>query len=393
MKRLPFLMTSICLLPLIVVIGELILGIMSSNIDMVLKMSSFYLYLDVLLKDSGISRLIYGLVFFSLGVWIPFSFHPIFDVKYTNWLCSTPWNHSMPLPKGSVYLGWQEGVVLASLQLTLILFTELHPLFGIGVFGVSYLGLNAILFKGMGLWKFAYGIGLILLLPWLNLDFLNAATFLVSLLLGMIICYFGVKESLSTCQLKEKNWNFNREITEKSELAWPYDQISFCGLKKISWMESISLGLLISFSCVALTNLCIEAAHMEMKGVAVFVDNTRWYFFSYYIVGLAVISRLGIYMAGTRKPLSLMGRIYLKKFVLPRYDIVFITPLVMILGAFILSWGFQAMEAEVPFAVGGIVFCVVLLAFKGGPSLKEWRLKGDYQRVPSKMKVNQFLKL
>ncbi len=48
------------------------------------------------------------------GLFKGLAYHPVFDAKYSAWLARTPWDPSLPLPKGPLHIVWSEIVGLAA---------------------------------------------------------------------------------------------------------------------------------------------------------------------------------------------------------------------------------------------------------------------------------------
>ena len=103
-------------------------------------------------------------------------------------------------------------------------------------------------------------------------------------------------------------------------------------------------------------------------------DFREWYSVPTAVSCLLAVLRMLVYVFSVRPPLSLVGRIWNRQYVLPGYDEVFLVPLLLaVLGPAMSMVGLQLavpLEWFLPITTASLL----LLATGIGPTLEEWQL-------------------
>ncbi|HUG19497.1 MAG TPA: hypothetical protein VMM56_10990, partial [Planctomycetaceae bacterium] len=154
-------------------------------------------------------------------------------------------------------------------------------------------------------------------------------------------------------------------------LGWPYDVLSPKRIEdSISVGWSAALGILVGWWCFALVFLHVPAGCQDPLMAACLIAI---------IVGGV---RLLAYLVGSAAPLSIRGRVLNHRWILPRYDVVLIAPLLIVLLALtmisISSFPWIPVSILTAIVAGGSVF----ISLACPPGLEEWKLTGSHRIVP-----------
>lgn len=345
----------------------------------------------------------------TLGVAISrvWEFHPLWRRGYVEWLKSLPWTRGKPLPLGPVSLVWQDLLILATLVAacvfcwafyfppeinfrigTLIAIQLLVYLLGYSLMGLRLLYLTGQ--TGVLLFQlFAVGMAFYFLPARIPFVAVVVAVFLVA-------CW-GIRRSLRFFPW-ENTWQYKLyeaglvlsssqrmfspltiEPFNESHLGWNYARLSakvepdmmrqvvrFFSALVAGWWVFVLADKIVRLEAVQQTDLTpdrIVALELML----------------YVIPAVAAVTvRLVIYLKGTAPPITLFGRLLTGRFVIPKYDRVFLVPL----AALIVAWVFPGIGRSLGISHDVLVpICtttVLLILLLGGPSLKRWRLTGGY---------------
>jgi hypothetical protein len=97
----------------------------------------------------------------------------------------------------------------------------------------------------------------------------------------------------------------------------------------------------------------------------------------------AIAVRLVRYTQNYRSPISLWGRVFTLRWIIPGYDKVFVTP---IAAAVLFALSFRLPNAWAPaIHISGpfLVAMIAMVLLVGRPSLDEWRHTGSHRIVPT----------
>lgn len=322
----------------------------------------------------------------SLGVWRVWGFHPLFRPEYRRWLQSTPWTADLPLPNGPVHLTLQDGaLLLAATLLIWWLHPELPAFHVVLIFLVAYEGIlaasMAVLKVRRHAYSAAFGLALVVVF-WspatAHWALLTAAVVHFDLQVGLrrALARMDEWQELSLVKLSDSgNVPEDRRQNNRGVIGWPMEAFrpdrKFAG---IPVLDGALLCLLAGWWANALI-LAIERAErtrheFPVMGMVMFLLN------------LAIVARLGIYLGGFAPPISLAGRIATRKWIIPGYDLVLAMPLasIAILGVF----GFVQRRYGLDPRLSAACMTTLALAplLMGGPSLRDWQLTGHYRLSP-----------
>jgi hypothetical protein len=335
-------------------------------------------------------------------------FHPIFRPAYSKWLASTPWRAGRPLPVGPVHLVPQDAF-LGALALGLV-----SALSGSGAvlilecFLIPYVTVLGIALAFTEEWAASYCIalglgGLVLVAP--RDEFI----------LGVAaLCYaagwIGLQRSLRRFpwsldlasavvrQLNELNtgrripnpdpsneWSKERYGTG---LGWQYDLLSPKPRERpVSCIQGCMVSALAAWwvyvfafklwnAAVSNIFLTVEEHHANINtGLTIVLVAAASI--------MAMVRVLGVYQFAERiPPISLWGRLCTFRWIIPRFDRVFVAPALIVATALgaprtLIDWGWSAPVAH---SIGfGLAVAVALLV---GPTAKQWALTGAYRMLP-----------
>jgi hypothetical protein len=97
---------------------------------------------------------------------------------------------------------------------------------------------------------------------------------------------------------------------------------------------------------------------------------------------IAAVVRLGIYCNGLGPPFSLRGRIATGRIIVPGFDQVFLTPVVVIALAVAGGAIIRHSGAWHQVATACVVALISFALLNGGPKLQTWLLTGQHRRHP-----------
>ncbi len=299
-----------------------------------------------------------------------YTFHPVFQPAYRDWLGTTPWTSQQALPLGPVHLVLQDGVIFGLYVLMawpiLDAWVPYLPQLFLAVYLIC---LGAALFL-TGEWGYGYGVEFgVGLVFWLWQDIPLCLT---AALATYGIAYMGLRRSLGRFP-----WGMSRVVdtterlkTGKSDsLGWPFGRL---GPKFVP--DSLAIpghhALLISGLAGWLV-FTLASLHPDPQ-VRLAIP-----YYALLLASFVPILRLGIYLDGYAAPISLGGRLRTGRWLIAGYDQVFVAPLLAIWV--VVSGITELIFLKWPFAAPVMVTLVLLISLGMGPSLKEWRLTGNHR--------------
>jgi hypothetical protein len=312
------------------------------------------------------------------GVYRAVRFHPTSRAGYAAWLAQTPWTPAKPLPDGPVLLAWQDAVVLALLlgPAWLVFGREAWPL--VPAFALAYLFTLTSLVHKTGERAAAYlawfGVGGLVLLAHLPAAVLAvaAATYAVAAV--------GFRRSLERFPwLPGDDEKARLRASVAHGLRWPFDRLAPLAPSSLlrPW-EGPACGLLIAWSLFAvgfqLDRLPPNLRGEKASGLIEFSPAL--------VLCLAAALRVGIYMYAHLPPISLLGRLATGRLIIPRYDVIFVAPLLAMVASpaglvVFLEVGLPGYAGS---AVGaGLAVGILLTA---GPDCVRWQLTAPCRLVP-----------
>jgi hypothetical protein len=326
----------------------------------------------------------------ALGVFRIAGLHPLFNAEYRAWLSLTPWRRGLPLPVGPVHLAPQDGVILAAMLLAL--HDAQFPRLALpAAFLFAYLGMLLVAFASVGFgrasYALAFGLGWVVWLGPLSFSGFGLLALLVvasQLILPRTFDEFpwNGKESL---QARIDAQQQLRQLT--LAVGWPFNLIQPNEPEGgIRYRDGVLLSLLVGWwtyaGCTALGNLQIRDA---LEQLIQWLPPTS-------IAGMRLLG----YLPSYQSPISLMGRIFTLRWIIPGYDRVFAAPLFILLTVLFAPAAIDEISAwlGVKLPTPHIVLSLSLLAALNlGPTLRDWRLASQCRIVPGMVNTREFVEL
>ncbi|MGD9856775.1 MAG: hypothetical protein AB7U20_17645 [Planctomycetaceae bacterium] len=321
-------------------------------------------------------------------------FHPFFRTQYREWLAGTPWTPRQRLPNGPVHIVWQDVLLLSAATGLMFRGSEIAPAALPAAFLVTWLVVQvpALTFTGQG-WA---GFTVLMLL---GAFFRLVETPVIAggcLLAAYLAAWTGLRRSLASLREWDLRWwesqgmtNFSSESLQNAAkaklLGWPFDQMSLKPPEvRIPLLAGIAVSVLVGWgNHVLLYHLARQAG---FAGPA----NDVWEYRALLAVPALLLAggRVATYCSGYRPPISLAGRWFTGRWVIPRYDLV-IAPALLVLAVYGMGTSILPLLG-VPRVVGGppLLSLMTLIALTMPPSLSGWRLTGKHRIVPS-MQIQQ----
>ena len=314
-------------------------------------------------------------------------FHPACNRSYAGWLRLSPWTPDKPLPLGPIYPVWQDVVVVGIIAATAKWHAGVDPTIAPLAFGFGYLASMTLLLARTGRWVAVTALGF--LWPALMLPSVKGWLQVVIVLAMVVLTWVGHRYSLrafpwpwvplqvpaaetSLLQMNISIPSLNQQQLRTTAVGWPLASISpKFDCPSISLRTALGISAVVSWWLYCLLTRSSEDPLLP--------ETIVW-------LGMgASFFRLLFYCGSAASPLSIFGRLALGRLIIPRYDIIFVTPmavvLIALLGAIFLRRTGSISVATVT-ALAGIVGFTLL---SGGPSLRSWLLTGDHRfRPPSR---------
>lgn len=323
----------------------------------------------------------------AYGIFRVVAFHPASRPDYLAWLKTTPWRPGLPLPVGPLHLAGQDVMTVGLLMAATLLFKDNSPLLILQVFLVSYLLTHLLLLTFSQAFHHAYWMALL----WggiVLLCFHPLAQFLLFALLYGITLH-GLRISLNRierwdAEFLEKQLQFSSDIAafQETKWGWPFDSLSPERANYVASVRSATaLSLLVGWwSFVILFVISSKIQRRDLIEIASPAGA---------IGVMLVLIRLYRYLYSNRPPISLMGRLLTFRWIIPRFDVVFVGPL-LILGVEAGTFTLCSLEI-IPFLWGIPVMITLqfLIFFLFPPSLDEWRMTGAHRIVPPSMQQSK----
>lgn len=309
--------------------------------------------------------------------------HPFYRFSYRDWLETTPWTSLLPLPLGAPRLIWQDGVALGLVVLLSQVQPHVDPL---RIACLTLLAATALLTVPLwftGLPGLGYGIALLVglavrLYPerWAYLG-VSIASYAMAWL-GLTLCLARFPWPLTWLKEMQQATDgglVRLEHFRGASCGWPYDLLRPPPPKpfRLSIHDAALVSLLAGWWVFAVESLFENPNDAREMSVPVLCMA----------IPVCVIVRFFVYRVGYAPPLSLWGRLWTGRWIIPGYDQVYVGPacaLVTAIFAFrLMSLGGWPVEVACPSCLALVLF-VTLTA---PPGITRWRLTGRHRLVPS----------
>lgn len=313
-------------------------------------------------------------------------FHPLYHEKYREWLRLTPWTSRVPLPMGPLHLIPQDG-----LWLTLIWIVwhnpQFSPLYLPLVFLTAYLVIVCPTLAATGeksiAWLLAFVLGEVVRQWYEPLTALVAASWLY------LAAWVGLRRSLTRFPWPDtavvRAVQAVRQRQSRQMLGWPLDQLLLRrgGLSRGPILQSTAISLLIGWWAYCVCSLAPNPLDADMLMRMFLVIP----------LGAAVSRRVLRFWIDYRSPISLWGRLWTLRWIIPRYDHILVTPALMVFVAALLPLVLANWQVPDLAAQAMTISLVVFLALAMPPSLERWRLSGFFRIVPGGTNRAEFEKI
>ncbi|HTN02550.1 MAG TPA: hypothetical protein VL132_11750 [Planctomycetaceae bacterium] len=322
------------------------------------------------------------------------AFHPMLLPDYREWLMRTPWRWPRPLPFGPVHLVPQDlsllGVMISLQQFGGVFSPHALPL----TFLVTYSAGIAVATWRTGACGWAYFVAAVLGIPLVLCA--RPVESLLAALAVTVIAILAAQVTLARFPWSGPAWVAHgdaRSMKEAQErkvtelIGWPWNQMAPVSPRlRIPRFDAICLSLLGGWLFWVAGMLFVEMqlggnrfANPLNLGFAQFLMS-KGIFWTMMVI---VIRRIAIYIYGRRPPLTLFGRMFTGRWIIPSYDQILLAPIMVVVlasaGGALVWWPGN----PAPLATAGVVEAVLLLVgLTAGPSLEAWRLTASHRVVP-----------
>jgi len=208
------------------------------------------------------------------------------------------------------------------------------------------------------------------LAPFTIYPFANRYFAALVLMLIYIICRVGLRQFLSGFPWNTRYWKVDtvKELREQAirqrVIGWPFKYLNVYETYEISILGAFILSLLLTW----------------------WLHVIQWFLGGPFLVGLFIMLalyvacwRAAVYCVMYRPPISLLGRIFTGRLIIPRYDKIFIAPICILLAGLLLPLGLIKMGYYGTWIFELSFFLMFFLALSLPPNLREWRLTGAHR--------------
>lgn len=342
---------------------------------------AWHLGKEVGIRSTG-PRCVIVLIFtIFYAFWRVYSFYPNPNGSYGKWLSNTPWQYGKKLPAGAIAINITDIVIVASICMLESIFPRFSPLIPATVFIVAY---TVALYASclMSTESSKYPIKKILF--WIIIPF---AFFpypgLVNSLIVIFICWL-ISHLLLLDTLKEYPWNQDEWLKHNSDnltnknrsihkVGWPYFFLS-----PETPIKASRKKWPLVFLCAIIT----WWLHAGMTFISTFdsglKNNSLCFIVVIFITSIVVLCRL-LFLQNTASPISFFGKIFSGHWLIPKFDKIFVAPIVAILIC-IIAISFMPKNTGYAILVSDLaIFLILLSGFAIPPSLTAWTYTGGFR--------------
>ncbi len=331
-----------------------------------------------------------GLMFAAglYGIWRVASKHPAFRSEYRTFLSRTPWRRGQRLPLGPVHLVGQDALVLGFFLAVSLFEPHGPPAAFLGVFLFAYLVTLccALLSTGQVWLSYAVLLGLAVAIRLAWFSGVAAGVALVATYCVAAIALwrswrdFPWEQSLtairkwSKVKLNAGEPTASQHGSESEPPAWPYGVLGAGSPRRVvsplhAWIGTGLLGLWIH----ALSPPSADPEDVHKYALLAFTC----------VAWLIAGWRLAVYTNSHAPPLSLLGRLWTGRLIIPRYDVAVLTPLAVATLGMPLYGGLLLTGLPAPAALSLTAATLLGIALTGPPRQRYWQLTAPLRIVPS----------
>jgi hypothetical protein len=318
------------------------------------------------------------------------AFHPLFRPEYRKWLMLSPWSYRRPLPMGPVFPTLQDLIALA-LAVVIMHGTYIELRVGaVAAFTISYVVFACLILFSTRIWiegyLLAFGLGLTI-----RLDAWRSDAAMVVLALLFPVALVGLWRSLTWFPWDERVEKIGKKMAsiqgQQAMLVgtgWPFDHLNpqrkHAG---IPTRHGVMISVLLGWWFYAVQS----AGPLHDPD---FRDGVAFVFII--LCGAFSAARFLFYCGGYWPPISIWGRLWTGRWIIPGYDYVFVAPLcalaAMLIGIFLPRGPFSPGLVLAPFLTLVALACLTM-----GPRLERWRLTGDHRISSHLVQTKDFERL
>lgn len=300
-------------------------------------------------------------------------FHPLFNVKYRDALALLPWKPTNPLPLGPLRPSMHDALILVFL----CALAGRANISSIATVAAALVGTYAVIVAVAAIVTGAHFTGwitLLLLMPFPAAGDLGTA-FAPFLILGLIAADRAAHHSMrrfpwSHLGVWERFSNMYNEAQGIRTYGWPLVHLRGAAEAGLSTADKVTITALATVvQVLVLTTVSVDEAKAVLFTLTVFWAISLMFYLA---------DRVWYY----RPPISLLGRITTRRFIIPQYDKVLIAPAVGGLAVLVShvtvrldpQIGLYCASVLLPFAFSILVFPV--------PFRRHWKATGLYRVAP-----------
>jgi hypothetical protein len=318
-------------------------------------------------------------------------FHPTFRPAYAKWLAITPWQDGEPLPMGPVRLVWQDAV-LAGVFLTCAKLNNAP--FGIVELAAAFVAPYVIVLTLINLAtpqlengeprhkaRLAAGtVAALFILPGVVLTLGHWILTLSLLLLAYVANLHGLRagfrEFVETARTQDVQ--LAKEVT-----GWPYNRLAPNEDGPMFSPAASVLAALLAGWYAFVAN----AAFARVGEISLEESAAGGVEFAMLLMVIAAFGRWVMYAVNRSAPISLFGRIFTGRWIIPGYDKVFVAPLLAVTASGLVMVLGVSEVLPMTVALPASLFAGVFTLCAGGPNYDEWELTGDMQLCRSTIRI------
>lgn len=312
-------------------------------------------------------------------------FHPACNSSYAAWLKTTPWQSDKPLPLGPIHLVWQDAVVLGALAVVAAWRMPTGWLLPLIVFGFIYLIGLSLLLAFTRVWLPCLLLGF--LWPCPLLPAIKGFPTLGILFAIILITWYGLHKSLqafpwertssdnppavpprrskSVLEVQIQIPALSRASVQASNVGWPFHALSpKLGKVPIALSTSAAVSALLGWWIYCL----MVGPQMPFPPEALLL-----------IAGVAALIRIAIYCSGIGPSFNLWGRFASGQIIVPGFDQVFVTPVLVVALAIAGGVVIRNSGAWCSEITAILVALLTFVLLSGRPTMRQWLLTGQHR--------------
>ncbi len=296
------------------------------------------------------------------GLYRVIFYHPSYSRKYRFWLNLSPWDYRKRLPLGPIHL--VETDVLFLSILTMLAYVNVPELViaPLIAFLCAYvLMLWIALNENQG----HTALAVLFLASFTYYPFRNPIVS-VFVLLGLYgLCYWSTAVSLENFPWNTKWWQLDpvNELRKQSKIlisrSWPFRYIIYHNQLELSVTKAFLISFIITWY--------VHVIKWPAGGLY------EWWLLMKLVFYL-VLFRTLVYVSMCLPPISLLGRLFTFRLIIPRYDKVLIMPICVILAGIATPQILRLINLPGIYCFELTLFVVLFLTMALPPKYKEWQL-------------------